>query len=176
MNEQKKIVVFCSASERIDECYKVLAYEVGECIGKSGNHLVTGCSTNSMMGQVVRGFYKNSNQNQFHFGHYPKDLGHVEKPAKACVLYEHDTLTERQQGLISGGDVYVILPGGFGTLYELTQVLTEMSVGHLPLRPIYIVNNQNFYEYFIDHLNLLNEQGFVSKMVMDQIHVDMVVK
>lgn len=176
MNEQKKIVVFCSASERIDECYKVLAYEVGELIGKSGNHLVTGCSTNSMMGQVVKGFYQHSKPNQFHLGHYPKDLGHVEKPAKACVLYEHDTLTERQQGLIEDGDVYVVLPGGFGTMYEIAQVMTEMSVNQLPLRPIYIVNNQNFYEYFIEHLKLLNEQGFVSNMVMDQVKIDMVLK
>lgn len=176
MNDQKKIVVFCSASERIDDYYKGLAYEVGCMIGKSGNHLVTGCSTQSMMGQVVRGFYKHSNQNQFHFGHYPKDLGHIEKPSKACVYYEHDTLTQRQQGLICDSDVYVILPGGFGTLYELSQVLTEMSVGHLPLRPIYIVNNQNFYDGLVEHLKSLNEQGFVSKMVMDQIHVDMVVK
>lgn len=176
MNEQKKIVVFCSANERIDDCYKVLAYEVGELIGKSGNHLVTGCSTNSMMGQVVRGFYQNSNQSQFHFGHYPKDLGHVEKPAKACVLYEHETLMERQKGLISDGDVYVVLPGGFGTLYEITQVMTEMSVGQLPLRPIYMVNNQNFYDDFIHHLKWLNDQQFVSKMVMDQVHVDMVLK
>ena len=51
--------------------------------------------------------------------------------------YIFDNITERQSKLIELGDIFLALPGGFGTIYELLEVITKNQIEEI------------FYSYFL---------------------------
>jgi len=63
----------------------------------------------------------------------------------------YDTLVERQRGLIESSGMYVIFPGGVGTMYELFQVLCQNDVDRLS-KPVILYNACHLYDPLVDLL------------------------
>lgn len=168
MNKKRNVTVFCSASNHVAETALNEAYEVGKRIALAGDNLVTGCSTNGCMGAVARGFddYKTDN---IHIGVYPMDLSDIEEPYQADKIIYKDTLKQRQAKLISLADTFFILTGGVGTLYELFEVLTMMSVGQIPARMIYLYNTNGFHNDTIMLLATMENTGCLKKGLADWV-------
>jgi uncharacterized protein (TIGR00730 family) len=75
------------------------------------------------------------------------------------IIYSN--LLDRQQGIMEMSDMYVILPGGIGTIYELTQTLCHNDVDRLG-KPVVIYNIDHYYDTFLLFLTEL-----INKKVMD---------
>jgi uncharacterized protein (TIGR00730 family) len=80
----------------------------------------------------------------------------------------HDLVTvadmrSRKAGLAHRGDAYVVLPGGFGTLEELSEILVERQLA-LHHKPLVLVNHQGFW----DPLLALIDRQVASGLVKDQ--------
>ena len=67
-------------------------------------------------------------------------------------------------------DAVIILPGGFGTLDELFEVLTwnQLSIHD---KKVFILNTDNFYQYLLQHIQHLSSEGFLWEGLNDQMTV-----
>jgi len=75
--------------------------------------------------------------------------------------YVFDNIHDRQRKLTELGDIYIILPGGYGTIYELMEVLTLNDIEEIK-KPILIYNIDNFFDGFINYFDELSKKGFLS--------------
>jgi uncharacterized protein (TIGR00730 family) len=75
------------------------------------------------------------------------------------IIYSN--LIDRQRGIMDMSDMYLILPGGIGTIYELTQTLCHNDVDRLG-KPVIIYNIDHYYDTFLLFLKEL-----IEKKVMD---------
>jgi hypothetical protein len=80
--------------------------------------------------------------------------------------YVFDNIQDRQRKLTELGDMYIILPGGYGTIYELMEVLTLNDIKEIK-KPIIIYNIDNFFDGFINYFDELSQKGFLSYKLND---------
>jgi len=76
--------------------------------------------------------------------------------------YVFDNIIDRQKKLVELGDGYLILPGGYGTHYEMLEVITKNDVGEAS-KPIFIFNINKVFDCFIEHINNLVKEGFITR-------------
>jgi len=138
-----KICVFCSSSDAVDPAYFAAATEMGALIGTEGHTLVYGGGKVGMMGAVARAVHGNGGRV---IGIIP-DFMH-----RKAVAYEKcDELTvtvdmrERKAMMMGTSEAFVALPGGFGTLEELSELITQLQFGIL-VRPLVLVNTLGFFD------------------------------
>ena len=74
--------------------------------------------------------------------------------------YITESMADRKELLIAKSDAFVILPGGFGTLDELFEVVCLGSLS-LCRKPIIILNSQNYYDKLLEFLQYAGEQGML---------------
>jgi uncharacterized protein (TIGR00730 family) len=72
----------------------------------------------------------------------------------------YPTLLERQKGLITSSDMYLVLPGGIGTIYELVQVLAHNDVEHI-YKPVILYNVDHLFDPLLDMFRELVSQGLM---------------
>ena len=74
--------------------------------------------------------------------------------------YVFENINHRQEKLVELGDVYIILPGGYGTHYELLQVMTLNDIKVFN-KPIILYNINNFFDKFINYLQDITKSRFI---------------
>jgi len=84
------------------------------------------------------------------------------------ILYTN--LLDRQNGLVKVSQYYIILPGGIGTIYELTQVLCHNDVERVG-KKIILYNYHHYYDAFIQLLKHMIEKGLTD---MDRLELTVV--
>ena len=138
-----KICVFCSSSDAVDSAYFKAAADTGALIGAGGHTLIFGGGRVGMMGAVARAVHENGGRV---IGIIP-DFMH-----RKAVTYEKcDELTvthgmrERKARMMETAEAFIALPGGFGTLEELSELITQLQFGILS-RPLVLVNTLGFYD------------------------------
>jgi hypothetical protein len=87
----------------------------------------------------------------------------------------HDLVTvadmrARKAGLAHRGDAYVVLPGGFGTLEELSEILVERQLG-LHHRPLLLVNHEGFWDPLLEQVERQVAAGLVKRKYADRMGV-----
>ena len=122
------VCVFTASSERVADSYRALARDVGAAIAGAGWRRVYGGGQVGLMGEVARAALAAGGGVT---GIIPHSLNRREVAFDDIDdLVLCDTLAERKQLMDDRTDVYVVLPGGIGTLDELVEVLTTRSLGY----------------------------------------------
>lgn len=70
------------------------------------------------------------------------------------------TMSERKQLLEYEADAFVALPGGYGTMDELFEILTDSQLG-MHTKPIVLFNHNGFYDHLVAQLERFSEEGFL---------------
>jgi uncharacterized protein (TIGR00730 family) len=147
-----KVCVFAASSSRIDPAYMKAAGDLGTVFAREKVHAVYGGGGIGLMGifadtllagggsitGVIPGFMMNEG-----WGH-----SGVED-----MIVTAD-MSERKKTIFSMSDAAVALPGGVGTLEELTEVITLKQLGQFN-KPVIIMNINGFYDHlieFFDHM------------------------
>jgi uncharacterized protein (TIGR00730 family) len=152
------ICVYCSASNNIAEKYKQSAFRLGELIAESGNTLVYGGATGGLMDSVAEG---SSSKNGNIIGVIAKAIIRMNRQsALPSQLITVETLSQRKDEMKSLADVFVALPGSFGTLDEALDVITSGIVGEHK-KPLILVNQDGFYNHFLEQINLMKTELFI---------------
>ena len=160
MAELKSLCVYCSASVNIDERYRDLAREMGHLIAKEKVRLVYGGAHIGMMGAVSDGVLASGGTV---LGVTTKHLGeHEGIHAGLKELKIVDDMHARKFMMFEEADAFAVLPGGFGTLEELFEVLTWKQIG-LHAKPIIIVNHKGFWDPLKALIEELGRDKFISK-------------
>lgn len=137
------IAVYCSAKNIIPEEYLRLGDELGRWIGEHGHRLVYGGATGGLMSRTsdaakAAGAYV--------VGVIPPRIKASGRLADNCdELVEVQNMNERKQQMKELSDCFVCLPGSYGTLDEMYDVIASGTVGEHH-KPIYILNYKGFYE------------------------------
>jgi cytokinin riboside 5'-monophosphate phosphoribohydrolase len=142
------ITVYCSSSDHIDATYRLVARELGHALADRGHELVYGGGRVGLMGEVASGVHERGGSV---YGVIPEAL-----KAREGIAYElsdslvvTQTMQERKAIMYQRADAFIVLPGGFGTLEELLEVLTLRQLGYHD-KPIALVNTVGFYQPLLD--------------------------
>lgn len=153
------VVVYCGSSFGADPRFRQAARELGTWIGGSGNRLVYGGSSVGLMGEVSRGVLEAGGEADGVEPQFFIDAG-VEQH-DLTNLYVVQTMSERKAKMIELGDVFVALPGGVGTLEEISEIASRVRLG-LGQDACYLLNVDGFYEPLKAQLALMEQEGFLS--------------
>ncbi|QGZ69563.1 TIGR00730 family Rossman fold protein [Pediococcus pentosaceus] len=160
-----KITVFCGARFGNQKNYGETARLIGNELAKRKIELVYGGSTSGTMGAISQAVLENGGKVT---GIYPEWLFEDKLPRKNTTSFiQTTTMAQRKELLINSGDAFLILPGGLGTLEELSQLLSNMALGIIPQRKIGILNINGFYDNLIQLLN-----NFIDAKFMDALRKD----
>jgi uncharacterized protein (TIGR00730 family) len=148
----KSIAVFCASSEGNDIQIVDRAYELGKTLAKQDRTLVYGGSKLGLMGKVANGALDNNGKV---IGVLPnflksKEIVHNRVPEMIIV----DSMHERKMKMHELSDGIIALPGGFGTLEELFEIITWGQLG-LHQKPMGILNVNGFYDELLAFLDTM---------------------
>lgn len=130
-----KIGMFGAASPYLDAEYKQLSYDTGRLIGGFGNDLITGAGNTGAMGSVMDGFTSSPNRGEA-VGITTHRLIKLEgSHNKVDKLYTLESMNTRKHMIINMSDLLITLPGGFGTMDELMEVVTlqQLRISSTPV-------------------------------------------
>ena len=139
------ICVFCGAQDSIDEKYQDLARRFAIAMGEKKKHVIYGGGGSGLMGIISRTAHQHGARVT---GILPKTIEKLEVANwnidEAITV---DNLFIRKEMMIAKSDAFVILPGGFGTLDELFEVVTlkSLEIKEAIGKPILILNEYNFW-------------------------------
>ncbi|SHM10528.1 LOG family protein [Flavobacterium saccharophilum] len=154
----KRITVFCGSSFGTEAIYTEQATLLGETFAKENIELVYGGANVGLMGAVADGVLNNGGKA---IGVLPnflrsKEIAHL--GLTELILVE--SMHERKTKMNDLCDGVIALPGGFGTLEELFEMLTWAQLG-LHKKPIAILNINGFYDSLIALTETMVEKGLL---------------
>ena len=155
-----KITVFCGANNGKSELYKENAIELGKWIANKNHTLVYGGGKIGLMGVIADTVLENNGEV---IGIMPQFL--VDREISHDSISEMivvDDMSERKTRLVDLGDVFIALPGGPGTLEEISQVISWVRVGKKDA-PCILMNVDGYYDFLEQYFDKMVEEGFLTK-------------
>lgn len=154
-----KITVFCGANNGQSELYKENAIELGEWIAKNNHTLVYGGGKVGLMGIIADTVLGNGGEV---IGIMPqflvdREISHNDINKLIVV----DDMSVRKTKLVDLGDVFIALPGGPGTLEEISQVISLVRVGKKDA-PCILMNVDGYYDFLEQYFDKMLEEGFLT--------------
>ena len=163
------ITVYCGAAEGKDPEFIARARELGAWMAAKGHTLVYGAGNSGMMGAVSDALIEGGGEG---IGVTPRFfiLAEETRDDLAEVVISDDMST-RRNWMIENGDAFIALPGGMGTLDEITEVMTYKRLGLLGKvnKPVMIYNVNGYYDRFFSFLDDMLEQGFCRQIDRDNV-------
>ena len=158
MNSIKSIAIFCGSSTGSNPEYKTKAKALGAYLGRNNYHLVYGGGNIGLMGTIANAALENGGEVTGVLPHFlnRKEVGHVALSKLILV----DSMHERKQKIEQLSDAFIAMPGGFGTLEEVSEMLTWAQLG-LHQKPIGLYNINGFYNPLLSQLDLMVDEGFL---------------
>jgi uncharacterized protein (TIGR00730 family) len=165
----KNIAVYCGSSKGINGIYTQKAHELGIYFAKSNIRLVYGAGSVGLMGILADSILENGGKA---IGVIPQFLMDLEVGHKGLSeLYITENMHERKKMMCDLADGIIALPGGYGTLDELFEILTWSQLG-LHEMPIGILNTNQFFDPLLEMVQKMVDEGFLKKENQDLILVD----
>lgn len=165
----KSIVVFCGSSEGNDSIILDSAIELGQTLASRNITLVYGAAKIGVMGKVAKGVLDTSGKV---IGVIPDFLmlKEVYHPGLTELIVTKN-MHERKLKMHELSDGIITLPGGYGTLEELFEMITWAQLG-LHQNPIGLLNVNGFYNDLLKMLKKMVVQGFLKQENYDMLLVD----
>ncbi len=157
----KRVTVFCGSSLGTDETYKEQAYLLGKTLAEKKISLVYGGANVGLMGAVADGAMENQGEVIGVLPHFLKGKEIAHQHLTELILVE--TMHERKTKMNDLSDGVIALPGGFGTLEELFEMLTWAQLG-LHKKPIAILNINGFYDELFKLTQTMVEKGLLKDL------------
>mgnify|MGYP003577846843 CR=1 FL=1 len=156
----KSITVFCASSPGFDPAYCNTAFALGQLLAERNLTLVYGGAKVGLMGKVADGVLDKKGRV---VGVLPYFLGGKEIAHTGLTeLIKVESMHERKTRMNELCDGVIALPGGFGTLEELFEMLTWAQLG-LHQKPIGLLNIEGFYDSLLQLLQNMTDKGLLKE-------------
>ena len=162
------ICVFCGSSTGVDPAHMKLAAELGTQIARRGHGLVYGGGGLGLMGATARAA-RNSGAKVI--GIIPHFLNAIERTIPGI---EHEFVADmhtRKMRMFDLADAFIILPGGVGTLEEVTEVMSWQRL-NLHDKPIVFLSNTKYWNKLVSVLDDIIKAGFAPETLHADIESD----
>ncbi len=165
----KRLCVFCGSRPGVGEVYVDAAVQLGRLLASRGIELVYGGGNVGLMGTLADAVMEAGGRVT---GVMPdflvrKEIAHQGITSLEIVASMH----ERKQRMVELSDGFVALPGGFGTLDELCEVLTWAQLG-IHVKPCALLNVDGFFDPFVGFLEHAAQQGFIKPLHLEMLLCD----
>ncbi len=156
-----KIAVYCGSDFGTSPAYAEAAIELGRWIGESGNSLIYGGGESGLMGAVAKEVY---NLGREVVGVVPGNVAFIKDRPQPYVteLIVTRNMSDRKEKMLELADVFIALPGGIGTLDEISEAITLTKIGVFN-KPCIMFDRNGFYEPLHKMFDEMEEAGFFSK-------------
>ena len=164
----KRIAVFCGSSIQVNPVFIEAARHLGRLLALNNIEVVYGGAAAGLMGQVADGALEKGGHV---IGVMPdfmssKEINHQTIQDLRIVKSMH----ERKQMMADLSDAFIALPGGFGTLDELFEIITWKQI-NLHMKPIGILNVEGYFDSLIAFADTATREGFVQPKHRDSFVV-----
>lgn len=160
IKQKKSICVFCGSKTGNSTIYKDATLELGEQLAKNEIKLVYGGGSLGLMGELSKSVHRNKGEV---LGVIPKNLLKIEGINKnhGKIIITND-MHKRKKTMYENADAFLCLPGGIGTLEEVSETITWFQL-KISRKPIFFLNINGYW----DNFRVLLKQ-FVSLEFSDQ--------
>lgn len=160
------ITVYCGASLGNNPIYQQATERVGKWIAEKGHQLVYGGGAAGLMGVIADSVL-------LHGGHaigvMPKFLTERELAHTGLTkLVIVETMTERKKQMFDLANAFIALPGGPGTLEEISEVISWARIGQNP-NPCILFNENGYFDGLRDFYSNMVKEGFLTQADFDKI-------
>ena len=162
------ICVFSASSDAVDPQFFSAAKELGSIIARHGHTLVYGGGNVGLMGEIARVASANGGKV---VGVIPKAIKKMVPKLKSLhTLIVTDDLRERKAIMERAADAFVGLPGGFGTLDEILEIIALKQLQYHS-KPIVLVNTNGFYDQLARFFEQIYREKFAKLKHRDLYHI-----
>ena len=161
------VCVFCGSSPGEDPVFMQSAKALGEAMGKASMGLVYGGAHVGLMGQVADAVLAGG---QKVVGVIPQSFAHKVSHTELTELHVVDSMHTRKAMMFELAGACIALPGGFGTLEELTEVLTWAQL-EFHQKPIGLLNINGYYDALLAFFDQAVLAGFIKPQHLELLIV-----
>ncbi|VAH16392.1 unnamed protein product [Triticum turgidum subsp. durum] len=157
----KRICVFCGSSQGKKRSYHDAAIELGNELVARGVDLVYGGGSIGLMGMVSQAVHDGG---RHVIGVIPKTLMTPEISGETVgEVRAVADMHQRKAEMARHSDAFIALPGGYGTLEELLEVITwaQLGIHHKPVR-VGLLNVDGYYNSLLTFIDKAVEEGFIN--------------
>tara|TARA_S200000501_G_scaffold354799_1_gene375856 strand:- start:5099 stop:5638 length:540 start_codon:yes stop_codon:yes gene_type:complete len=144
----------------IEPNYKKEADKIGDVLSKYNYSLLYGGGALGLMGVAAKSANKKGVKIISVFPEYLDDPDIIFSEYQKVIRTRN--IVDRKKKMIQLSDIFVCLPGGIGTLDEITEVLSSAALGE-HTKPIFLINTNNFWNPFVDLLGHMERNKFIRK-------------
>jgi uncharacterized protein (TIGR00730 family) len=163
-----KLAIFCGSKTGRDELYAKHAEELGKLLAEKNIELIYGGGKKGLMGCVADQVMQHGGIVR---GVIPRVLVDWEhQHDNISELFVVDDMHVRKRKMYELCDAAIILPGGFGTLDELFEILTWNTLS-IHDKKVFILNSGNFYRHLIEHMKFIAGEGFLWEQLETQMTI-----
>jgi len=164
----KKIAIYCGSSAGPNEIYRTQAAQLGKYLAENDIHVIFGGGKVGIMGILADAALEAGGKVT---GVIPGFL-HVKEVAHSGLteLITVETMHQRKALIEQMCDAAIALPGGFGTLDELFEMLTWGQLG-LHDKAVGMLNTNGFYDHILSAIDRMVSEGFLKDLNRDMILV-----
>ncbi|MEC9248678.1 MAG: TIGR00730 family Rossman fold protein [Pseudomonadota bacterium] len=162
-----RVCVFCGSREGNDFFLKN-ATRVGRELALRGLRLVYGGGSDGLMGAVALAYNERGGKA---IGVIPEYLDQT-SPSESLFFEKQvvENLFERKKMMIKMADAFIALPGGIGTLDEISEVLALLQLNQLT-KPLGLLNLSNYYAPLVDVLDHFKKNRFLDASIEEYLYV-----
>ena len=150
------ITVYLGAREGSDPALRRAVQALGTWIGKAGHALVYGGSKSGLMGALAESVLLSGGEVTGVEPRFFVDAGFVYDDITRLIVTED--MAQRKARMIELGDAFIAFPGGTGTLEEISEVMSRISLGHLDA-PCILYSLNGYYDGLRTQLEQMTALG-----------------
>lgn len=150
MKKIESISVFCGSSFGADPLFRTKAEALGKLLAEEKITLVFGGSRLGLMGVVADAVRSNNGIVKGVIPEYLFNKGIEHKDISELIVTKN--MSDRKNMIIEMSDAFIAIPGGYGTLDEIAEVLSLNQLSMID-KPCGLLNVSNYYNYFLLQLD-----------------------
>lgn len=162
------VCVFCGASNNAPKEHLEIGTTFGTMLAEKGIRLVYGGGDCGVMGTVANSVLRNGGKVT---GVFPRSLKNIESEhASLTEIIMVESMHERKRIMFERSDAIVVLPGGFGTMDEMFEIITWKQL-EFHTKPIVIFNHLNYWDPLVALMDNIISKGFARQETRDLYRV-----
>ena len=155
----RSLCAFCGSADGLDKSFYEAAHKLGTELACRGIRLIYGAGRTGLMGSLAAGVLQNGGEV---IGIAPKGLEspqliHTSELTRTEIV---ENIQVRKARMMELGEAFIALPGGYGTLDELFEVLTWSQIG-LHRKPLGLLNTNGYFDSLINWIERALQEHFI---------------
>lgn len=167
------ITVYCGAATGNDPAFREAAAELGKWMAENGHTLVYGGGKAGMMGVVADGVLDNGGKVIGVTPGFFVDRDEIHPDITELIVVNN--LSERRSEMMKLGDAFIALPGGMGTLDEITEIFANNRLHRFDTasgsKPAILLSVNGYYDTLMALLRNMMDKGYYRQNEYDSIIV-----